>query len=145
VLADVVAGIRRVLEDLPLLAASTPRAALPAVWNIPYPYNPFFLGRESELAHLRQRLQAGQTSALSQPQAISGLGGIGKTQLAMEYAYCYHQNYQMVLCDSHLSILTAISRSPVQLSQPGGSGADFCCRFFVASRIEFSGGMPSGS
>ena len=49
-LADVVAGIRRVLEDLPLLTASAPRAALPAIWNIPYPRNPFFLGRESELA-----------------------------------------------------------------------------------------------
>src|SRR5258708_2632704 len=52
-LMDIVAGIRRVLQDLPLLAASTPRAALPAIWNIPYPRNPFFLGRDAELAHRR--------------------------------------------------------------------------------------------
>ena len=96
-LTDVVAGIRRVLEDLPLLAASAPRAILPATWNIPYPRNPFFLGRESELAHVHQLLQAGQTTALAQPQAISGLGGIGKTQLALEYAYRYHQDYRAVL------------------------------------------------
>src|SRR5450631_2348904 len=49
-LADVAAGIRRVIvEELPQLSASTPRAALPKVWNIPYPHNPFFLGRETEL------------------------------------------------------------------------------------------------
>jgi tetratricopeptide (TPR) repeat protein len=96
-LTDVATGIRRVLEDLPLLAASAPRAALPAIWNIPYSRNPFFLGRESELAQVRQRLQAGQTMALSQPQAISGLGGIGKTQVALEYAYRYHHDYQAVL------------------------------------------------
>lgn len=96
-LADVAAGIRRVIEDLPLLSASVPRAALPAIWNIPYPRNPFFLGRDDELSRLRHHLQEGQATALSQPQAISGLGGIGKTQLALEYAYRYHRDYQAVL------------------------------------------------
>lgn len=96
-IADVAAGIRRVLEDLSLLAASAPRADLPTIWNISYSRNPFFLGRESELAQMRQQLQVGQMTALSQPQAISGLGGIGKTQLALEFAYRYHQDYQVVL------------------------------------------------
>jgi tetratricopeptide (TPR) repeat protein len=96
-LADITAGIRRVIEDVPLLAASAPRAALPAIWNVPYPRNPFFLGRDEELSRVRHHLQEGQTTALAQPQAISGLGGIGKTQLALEYAYRYHSDYQMVL------------------------------------------------
>ena len=108
-LADVVAGIRRVIEDVPLLVASAPRAALPAIWNIPYPRNPFFLGRDEELAQLRSNLQAGRATALSQPQAISGLGGIGKTQLALEYAYRYHQDYQAVLWVRAESIEALIS------------------------------------
>ena len=96
-LADVAAGIRRVIEDIPLLVASAPRAALPPVWNVPYPRNPFFLGRESELAQVREQLKGGRTSAHALPVAISGLGGIGKTQLALEYVYRYHQGYQVVL------------------------------------------------
>ena len=96
-LADVAAGLRRTIEDLPFLQASAPRAALPSIWNIPYPRNSFFLGRDDLLSRLRTQLQSGQAAALSQPQAISGLGGIGKTQLAIEYAYRYHQDYRVVL------------------------------------------------
>jgi hypothetical protein len=94
---NVAAGIRRVIEDLSSLQASASRAALPPVWNVPYPRNSFFIGRDEILTRLRTQLQAGQAAALSQPHAITGLGGIGKTQLAVEYAYRFHQNYQVVL------------------------------------------------
>lgn len=90
--ADVAAGLRRAVEDLSLLEVSIPHATLPPIWNIPYPRNSFFIGREETLALMRTHLQAGQLTSLSQPQAISGLGGIGKTQLAVEYAYRYHQD-----------------------------------------------------
>jgi tetratricopeptide (TPR) repeat protein len=72
-------------------------ASLPPVWNIPYPQNPLFTGREELLTQLASTLHTGQPTALSQPQAISGLGGIGKTQLALEYAYRYRGDYQAVL------------------------------------------------
>lgn len=49
--------------------------------------NPNFTGREDELAQLQASLLAGETAALVQAQAIHGLGGVGKTQLAVEYAY----------------------------------------------------------
>jgi tetratricopeptide (TPR) repeat protein len=94
---DVAASIRRVIEELPLLSVKTPPAALPPVWNIPYPQNPLFTGRKELLTQLATTLQASQPTALSQPQAISGLGGIGKTQLALEYTYRYRQDYQAVL------------------------------------------------
>jgi tetratricopeptide (TPR) repeat protein/DNA-binding XRE family transcriptional regulator len=66
------------------------------MWTVPYPRNLFFLGREEELARLRRQLQADQAMDLSQPQAISGLGGIGKTQVVLEYAYRHAQDYQAV-------------------------------------------------
>src|SRR5258708_3844134 len=96
-LTNVAAGLRRTIEDLSLLTASASRAALPALWNLPYARNSFFLGRDDLLSRLRMQLQADQATALSQPQAISGLGGIGKTQLAVEYAYRFHRDYQAVL------------------------------------------------
>lgn len=66
-----------------------------ALWTVPYIRNPYFTGRSDLLAQLEQQLAPPDTSqtgnlrhlALTQPQAVTGLGGIGKTQIAVEYAY----------------------------------------------------------
>jgi len=62
------------------------------------------------LSRLYTHLQAGHSGTLSQtPQAISGLGGIGKTQLAVEYAYQHRQDYQAILwvrADTHEAIVS---------------------------------------
>ena len=64
--------------------------------NLPQP-NPNFVGRAAELEALRQALTATGRSAITQPrQAISGLGGIGKTQLALAYAYAHLGDYDLV-------------------------------------------------
>ena len=78
--------------------ATSPAESPDALWNVPYRRNPFFTGREDILLHLRDTLLTEQQPvALAQPQAISGLGGIGKTQTVIEYAYRYHENYRAVL------------------------------------------------
>src|SRR5437868_441374 len=56
----------------------------PPLWHMPFRRNPFFTGREELLKHLRDNLTTSQAAALVQAQAISGLGGIGKTQTAVE-------------------------------------------------------------
>ena len=68
----------------------------PSIWNVPYSHNPFFIGRERLLAQLEVALQSDHRVALSQPQVISGLGGVGKTQTAIEYAHRYQAKYQIV-------------------------------------------------
>jgi transcriptional regulator with XRE-family HTH domain len=69
----------------------------PRIWNVPFEPNPFFTGREGILETLHNTLRNGKTTALTQKQAISGLGGIGKTQTAIEYAYRYANEYEIVL------------------------------------------------
>ena len=74
----------------------SPPQAGPRMWTVPYPRNLFFLEREEVLTRLQRQFLATQAMDLSQPQAISGLGGIGKTQVVLEYAYRHAQDYQAV-------------------------------------------------
>ncbi len=71
--------------------AQTPKSAPQSLWNIPYPRNPFFTGRETVLSEMRDALVTNFNAALS------GLGGIGKTQTVIEYAYRYRPEYQSIL------------------------------------------------
>ena len=65
------------------------------VWGGMPPRNPHFTGRESLLHRLEQQRQAGSNAAVVL-QALHGLGGVGKTQLAVEYVYRHAQNYDLV-------------------------------------------------
>ncbi|MER6674495.1 FxSxx-COOH system tetratricopeptide repeat protein [Streptomyces sp. NPDC000983] len=66
----------------------------PRLWgNVP-PRNPNFTGRVDLLERLSERLREGTTTVL--PEAIHGMGGVGKTQLAIEYAYRHQSDYDVV-------------------------------------------------
>jgi hypothetical protein len=79
-------------------ATETPRfpGELPPVWNVPFHPNPFFTGRDLLLAELQTRLQAPDLAA--RRVVLSGLGGVGKTSVAVEHVYRRQADYDLVWC-----------------------------------------------
>jgi tetratricopeptide (TPR) repeat protein len=65
--------------------------ALPQVWKVPA-RNPNFTGRGVELEELARALAAGAATVHS----VRGMGGVGKTQLAAEYAHAHASDYDLV-------------------------------------------------
>ncbi|WP_339130322.1 FxSxx-COOH system tetratricopeptide repeat protein [Streptomyces sp. f51] len=65
---------------------------LPEVWNVRR-RNPDFSGREAVLGQVRTGLLSGHQAVV---QALQGMGGIGKTQIALEYAHRFASQYDLV-------------------------------------------------
>ncbi len=80
------------LAALPLEEVPKP-GPLPVGSRMPLSPNPLFVGREEDLKTLARQLKAGGTSAIGQVKiaAATGLGGMGKTQLASEFVHRYGQ------------------------------------------------------
>jgi hypothetical protein len=68
-----------------------PDAVRPRLWNIPA-RNLTFTGRDDQLAAVRERLLTGHATVV---QALHGMGGVGKTQLAAEYAHRFAESYDL--------------------------------------------------
>jgi hypothetical protein len=67
---------------------------LPVVWNVPYRPNPYFTGRNLLLAEVHARLTAPEAG--SRRMVLTGLGGMGKTQLVVQHAYRQQADYDLV-------------------------------------------------
>ena len=70
----------------PIPTSSSDSSDLPRCSKMPFRANPNFVGREEELKGLAKALKQGTDSAIT---ATTGIGGIGKSQLAIEFVYRY--------------------------------------------------------
>jgi tetratricopeptide (TPR) repeat protein len=108
-------------------AVDRPRfpTALPGVWNVPYRRNPDFTGREQPLADLAAQL--GQGAATAVTQALQGAGGVGKTALAVEYAYRHRAEFDTVWwvrAEEPATLVGDLADLAVALRLPGAGQAD---------------------
>jgi hypothetical protein len=92
---------RGVLKDVPDIAAEPTVEPLPAAKPIVLPYpsiGDLFKGRDEFMQRLHAslaRVRGGRTAIVS--QALYGLGGIGKTRVAVEYAWAHADDYSGLL------------------------------------------------
>lgn len=119
------------------------------VWDREIPFrNPHFTGRTRELEILYGRLVAGSAVVVDQsPQALYGLGGVGKTEIATEYAHRYRSYYDVVWWiraeqpDAVVNSLVALGRMlKVQGFRP--EERDLSARLVVEA---LQAGEPSGN
>src|SRR5580658_8184790 len=71
---------------------ATATRSMPPVRKLPA-RNRGFTGRDDLLVTVRERLLAGDLAVV---QALHGMGGVGKTQLAIEYAHRFADSYDLI-------------------------------------------------
>ena len=79
------------------------RAGIPAIWEGVPTRNKNFTGRDDILTRLRAGASSRITAVLPEkdpndplPQGVHGMGGVGKTAIAIEYAHRYGSDYDLV-------------------------------------------------
>ena len=94
--------------------------------NVP-PKNPNFTGRGELLEQLHAKLRSeGMTTAVL-PHALHGMGGVGKTLLAVEYLYRYVQSYDLIWwvpAERTATIAASLVELASRLGLSGGSEAN---------------------
>jgi serine/threonine protein kinase/tetratricopeptide (TPR) repeat protein len=87
------AGVDRTPQGAEAVSQVRSSSRLSSRWLVPLARNPNFVGREKALREIRASLQ---TSPVLAVVALHGLGGVGKSQLALEYAYQRAGDYGLV-------------------------------------------------
>ncbi len=93
---EVTKGIHRIATDLVDHWKKSPKKLAPLqlpLFTIPHRRNPIFTNRRAVI----QALHESFTSEQHPLQAVSGLSGVGKTHLVIEYAYHYQDIYDVVI------------------------------------------------
>lgn len=110
----------------PSRQAAPQRATVPVVWGSVPPNNPNFTGREELLTQVHQQLLTGDTSAVL-PHTLHGMGGVGKSQIAIEYVYRHASEYDVIWwipSEQPTMILTALTELAHRLGLNVGTEAN---------------------
>ena len=90
--------IQESLLGLNIKSQTVPEAIIPCFVTTPYEENPEFVGRDDILKEIHCALApTDESTSTLKTFALAGLGGMGKTQIAIEYAFRYRDTYQVVL------------------------------------------------
>ncbi|MYS27507.1 tetratricopeptide repeat protein [Streptomyces sp. SID7804] len=102
-------------EAEPLMKSTT--TATPALLvNVPL-RNTSFVGRQALLRAVEEQLGSQDTAAVL-PHALHGLGGVGKSQLALEYIYTHQHDYKVICwipAERESLVLAALAQLAAQL------------------------------
>jgi len=93
-LTDALRRRRPPSQEAAVVALRYPGGNRPQVVNPPA-RNVNFTGRDKDLKNLREQLEARDVTVVL-PLTIQGLGGVGKTQLALEYAHRFRADYDII-------------------------------------------------
>jgi tetratricopeptide (TPR) repeat protein len=89
-------GIKGIMPGADQTGERSAGGGLPPGSYVPFTRNALFTGREADLEALAEKLLEGEFNNTVISQAVTGMGGIGKTQLAVEFAYRYGHRFRGV-------------------------------------------------
>src|ERR1700678_949971 len=81
------------------LESRSTAGSVPTVWGGVPPRNKNFTGRDAILERLHNEAASTVRAVVPEeplPRAVQGLGGVGKTAVAIEYAHRYRGDYDVV-------------------------------------------------
>src|SRR3954454_25396558 len=67
------------------------------MFNVPFPPNNNFVGRQDILAEIEATIRKNQEADGCIPTVLKGLGGMGKSQLMLKYCYTHRKEYKYVV------------------------------------------------
>ena len=109
-------------ETLKKLLKHRPEVSVKPAHHIPFSINPLFVGRETELEMIKTALDLNDPRSVDQGQravVIHGLGGLGKTEIALAFAHQSEGSYDSVLwvsAETPEKVQTSFSEIAVKLN-----------------------------
>ncbi|MFE2053127.1 FxSxx-COOH system tetratricopeptide repeat protein [Streptomyces sp. NPDC059459] len=132
------------------LMQSTTTATSALLVNVPL-RNTSFVGRQGLLSAVEEQLGAQDTAAVL-PHALHGLGGVGKSQLALEYIWTHQHDYRVICwipAERESLVLAALGTLAAQLGvvpsgqdRPGAPAANTAVPAVLKALSE---GKPHGN